>query len=88
MNFKGTGKHTIEELEEIIDDLFEEKRENDFDRKNEQLLLNELSELARDIYHSCKSLDDGQDTEVLKTFKNNLATYIEGFARDNRFQLR
>ncbi len=81
-------KDKIEELEEIIDVLFEEKYENKQNIESNKILLDKLSELIREVYNSFKEELKNKDSKLTKEkIIKNLIKYIKTFSRDNNFKL-
>lgn len=88
MKYRGKGFHTLEELEEVIDDLLEEKYENRQNDENNKILLGKLSELIKEFYISFKEESKSKDSKLTKeNIIKNLIKYIENFSRDNNFEL-
>jgi len=85
MKYKGSNKHSIEELEEIKEDLLDNLNEQRIDAEYDNKLLSNLSELVRDIYFDCsrKFEDEITATLIFESLKTNLAQ----FAKDNNFNL-
>lgn len=77
MKYKGPGKHNIEDLEQIIDDMMEEYYDKD---KSELFRLNKMETLVREIYQSCKTIKNNKKID-------NLKLYLEKFGKDNYFNL-
>ena len=88
MKYRGKGFHTLEELEEVIDDLLEEKYENRQNDENNKILLGKLSELIKEFYILFKEESKSKDSKLTKeNIIKNLIKYIENFSRDNNFEL-
>jgi len=88
MTYRGKNYHTIEELEESIDELLEEKYLRKQDDENNKILLDKLSELIKEIYNSFKVELEDKDSDLSKErIIKNLIKYIENFSRDNNFRL-
>lgn len=78
MHYKGTGKHSVEELEEIIDEIQTKLINLEFDHKRIQLMNNELSQFVRDIYDAASELEDDTKltgSEVAKNIKKNIQEF-------------
>ena len=85
MRYKGPGKHNTEDLEEIIEGLLDELNEKRIDDSFDGKLLDNLADLARELYSSCHVEPDSEDkaSDICK----NLKRYLEEFSRDNNFSL-
>ncbi|OQX76719.1 MAG: hypothetical protein B6D61_08365 [Bacteroidetes bacterium 4484_249] len=86
MHYKGYGKHTLEELEQIIDELQNDKIELEFEHKKTSSMNNELSQLVRDIYFAAKNFDEGSKLTAIN-LANNISKNIEMFSRQYGFRL-
>jgi DNA repair ATPase RecN len=86
MHYKGTGKHSVEELEEIIDEIRTKLIDLEFDHEHIKSMNNELSQFLRDIYFAASELENDTKltgSEVAKNIKRN----IEDFSRQYGFSL-
>lgn len=88
-HYKGKGRHDISELEEIVEQLLEEKYDRRVDEDKIKIEHDNLAGLVREIHVSCKTAGDYEtlkevDTEVII---KRIKEYIEDFARDNKFRL-
>ena len=86
MHFKGIGKHTLEELEQIIDELQNNKIDLEFEHKKISSMNNELSQLVRDIYFAAKDFDKESKLTAID-LANNVRKNIEMFSRHYGFRL-
>lgn len=71
MKFKGPGKHNKEELEQIIDEMLNEKAETETKNKEDKDLLNHMSSLVKDIYDSV-CIDEDDDDFMLDDEEDDL----------------
>lgn len=85
MRYKGPGKHNTEDLEEIIEGLLDELNEKRIDDSFDGKLLDNLSELARELYSSSHQEPESEDkaSDICK----NVKRHLEEFSRDNNFSL-
>jgi DNA repair ATPase RecN len=86
MHYKGTGKHSVEELEEIIDEIRTKLIDLEFDQEQIKSMNNELSQFLRDIYFAASELENDSKltgSEVAKNIKRN----IEDFSKQYGFPL-
>jgi hypothetical protein len=87
MLYKGRNKHTVEELEDIIEDYREVVFDAELRLKDKNRVFQELVELVRDIHNSCVDLErNPTEIECLKVVEN-IKVYLEGFAKDNSLEL-
>lgn len=82
--YQGKGKHKLEELEEIIEELQSKLIDLDFSIKKNNPLINELTELVRDIYNSCFEINKDLDA---KNLIKNIKQYLENFSENYNFKL-
>jgi DNA repair ATPase RecN len=86
MHYKGTGKHSVEELEEIIDEIRTKLIDLEFDHERIKSMHNELSQFIRDMYYAASELEKETKltgSEVAKNIKKN----IEEFSRQYGFSV-
>jgi hypothetical protein len=95
MHYKGSGRHTQEELETIIDELLEAKAVAREIVEQDKVMLDQLSEFVREIYRSVNGFVEAVEAEpkwpynkMEHTFNPGaLREYIQQFAKDNKFDL-
>jgi len=88
MKYRGKGFHNIEELEVIIDNIFEEKYENRQNEESDKIMLGKLSELIKELHFSLNDEINNKDSVLTKgDIMKNLKIYIEDFSKDNNFRL-
>lgn len=86
MHYKGYGKHTQEELELIIDELQNEKTDLEFTYKKDHAMLNELTQLIKDIYYAAKDFENDKELKA-EDIARNISKNIEMFSRQYGFKL-
>ena len=86
MKYKGIGKHSTEELEQIIDEIKDELAEKRIDEQYNSTLFSNLQDLVRELYFSCDVKPDKED-EAIDICKN-LKRALEEFSVDNNFSLK
>lgn len=92
MKYKGSGKHSIEELEQIIDEMIEAKTDAQYETDSNKLMLSKTAEIIREIYEECVDLENhAYEFEEKKItgekIVNNVRKYLERFSKDNKFKL-
>ena len=81
--YKGAGKHSPEELEEIIEGLLEEKHINAEQNTKDKIMLSSLGQVVSEIYESAGIENESFPDDILK----NIRTYLEDFAKETKFEL-
>lgn len=87
IKYKGAGKHTIEELEEIVEDLKTSLIDLCFESNWSK--EKELKELVSEILHSAKNVnkDFPELTLTPEIILTNIVNYIERFQKDHNINL-
>jgi hypothetical protein len=86
--YKGRGKHSVEELEDYINQLLDEKSEQEL-LNNKEPMYNELSQLVKEIYKSCKDFIEKPDETIQEPISivRFVKIHLEEFSKNYKFNL-
>ena len=88
ITYRGKNKHTIEELDEIIEQFQDEIISLKSNLRRERNDANELRDLVREIYHSAKDLQNDKENKLEKEeILINIIKYFKEFSKNYNFDL-